>query len=351
MVIALRKVPEEVEKEILKRLLAGDTYRKIAKDFNVSLATVYRIAEDARRRAPDFDELRKLSITFKKADSNVFDAIRGSSLLDELNQLGASLNELEDWIRLFEKLSSEELEPPDFVECALRLSRLEQETGIAYEEVAKDFEEKLNQVAELEARKYDLEIEVSRLEDQLTKAEEDVAKHERLKKLGLDKLDTLAKFIDDYEALEFNIREVQTLAACKRSLNKMNIKPDKLEKYLTAKGPLDAQISNLKREAKTLKAQVDGLERRNKGLIEKNSALMSLSKILADRKIYIPCKNCGVGLPIPLDTQENHQHMLENRRFYSLRCPRCGFPNQFTPQDVLVHIGWILLPKDENISE
>jgi len=157
----LRKISREVENKIFRLWLGGYTYREISlKCGGVSLATISKVIELARKRAPDIDELRDLNVALKKGDRSVYDAVRGGILLDKVNQLGVGLEDLEDYVKTAERISSgKEVEAERFVESAVGLIRLEAETGKAYGDVIKDFEEKLSETKKLEAKMVRLEAE------------------------------------------------------------------------------------------------------------------------------------------------------------------------------------------------
>ncbi|MFQ6081643.1 MAG: hypothetical protein ACE5OW_08255, partial [Candidatus Bathyarchaeia archaeon] len=157
----MRKIPRSVEKEILRRWLEGYTQRQAAREFRVGLATVNRVINDARKRTPDLDELRGLNVMLRKGDSSVVDAIRGARLLDGVNELGVSLDGLESFIKLSERISSERgVEAERFVEASMRLTGLEAKTGKNYEEIVKDFEGKVSEVKRLDGQKGELQKEV-----------------------------------------------------------------------------------------------------------------------------------------------------------------------------------------------
>lgn len=157
----MRKISREVENKIFKLWLEGYTYREISpKCGGASLATISKVIDIARKRAPDIDELRQLNITLKGSDRSVYDAIRGSKLLEEINSLNISLDKLASYTVLAGRISSEKgVDAKTFVDSAIRLIRLEAETGKAYGDVIKDFEEKLSETEKLEAKMVRLEAE------------------------------------------------------------------------------------------------------------------------------------------------------------------------------------------------
>ena len=94
----MRRLPAEDDQEILNLLLQGVAYRKISRQRGISISSVARVAEDARKKMPDFDSLRALSVLLKKAGLSVFDATKASRLKEALNLWGISMDELGDYV-------------------------------------------------------------------------------------------------------------------------------------------------------------------------------------------------------------------------------------------------------------
>ena len=70
-----------------------------------------------------------------------------------MNELGVSLDRLESFIKLSERISSERgVETERFVNASVKLMGLEAKTGKSYEEVVKDFEERMKRIEDSEAR-------------------------------------------------------------------------------------------------------------------------------------------------------------------------------------------------------
>lgn len=361
--LRLRKISTEVENQIFRLWLGGYTYRKISLECGgVSLATISKVVDIARKRAPDIDELRQLNVALKKGDRSVYDAVRGGNLLDKVNQLGVGLEDLEDYIKTAERISSEkEVEAERFVDSTIRLIRLEAETGKAYLDVIKDFEEKLSETEKLEEKVVGLEGDIQKLtdargqlEDKLTKDKTDltqigqelkstVATKERFERLGLEKLNHLAEFIEDFEALGFNAEMVRDLAKWRESLANMGIDPNGLKRFVEEKGPLDKQLSSLKHKVGSLKSVIKSLEKQRSSLLDKNDVLSEVDRILEYKTTFLPCKDCGWSMPIKLETGKFYNSLIRERRIITLRC-RCEYLNRFDPRTLMIHMGWMLLP-------
>jgi len=124
-----------------------------------------------------------------------------------LSRLGVSLDELEGYVELLARISSERgLEAERFVNSSIRLMDLEAKTGKDYERVLGDFEEGTKQVKELEAKvkgiqeeiqglmegKAQLEGEIREAKGRLHSIHQElnriITTQERLQKLGFERV-------------------------------------------------------------------------------------------------------------------------------------------------------------------
>lgn len=92
----MRRIPLELEKEALRKILQGATYRGTSLELGISLATIDRTVENERRKVPDFDTLRALRTLMEKRGLSVFDATRACRLVEILNNWQIDLDELEN---------------------------------------------------------------------------------------------------------------------------------------------------------------------------------------------------------------------------------------------------------------
>jgi len=373
---ALRKIPRRVEKEILRRWLEGYTQRQAAREFRVGLATVNRVINDARKRTPDLDELRRLNVMLRKGDSSVVDAIRGARLLDRVSELGVNLDRLESFIKLSERISSERgVEAERFVEASMGLMGLEAKTGKSYEEVVKDFEERMKRIEDLEAkaksvqeenrklmeRKAQLEGEIREAKERRSVALQElnniITTQERLQKLGLEKVSDLARFVEDFQLLGFDANTVRKLADWRRSLAEMGVEPDKLGDYIRERGTLKKQISELEKERRRVGGIVKKLKREHRRLFEETTLLQAevlklskLGKVVKLGKIVIPCRVCGRdGVFVNLRTASEYRGMMSSGGVLQYRCFNCGQWSVYTPWEILTQVGLLAAP--EQIKE
>jgi len=346
----------EVKAKALRLWLNGLTYRLINEKTGVSLGAMNELVNEARKKAPDIDDLRQLNIALQKSDASVLDAVRGAKLLDKINVLGVSLERLGGFVNIVDKISSEHnVEADKFIGLAIRLTELETKTGKTFHEIVREFEDKQARVKELDLKVKELDGQRVKMQGELSQAREKLSKtleelkrttgcQDRLQRLGLEKTATLSEFIEDYELLGFSPKEVQRLAGWRKGLTKLGIDPDGLERFIDEKGPLEVQRSKLKRDVEALGMEVNMLEKRKKALLNENSSLSTVSLILKTGKATLPCKRCNWLIPVALGNKFSYQTMIEKGLGVNVWCPRCGWQNWFDPREVMASIGWIILP-------
>ena len=354
----MRRLLGEDEQEILNLLLQGVAYRKISRQRDTGISTVARVAEDARKKTPDFDSLRGLSVLLNKAGLSVFDATRASRLMEALSMWGISVDELGDYVRVNEKFLKEKTLSEDFLFYAMKLAQLEQAYGRTYQEVVEDFEKKGKEAAEAEEKKHILEneslvlkAELSETRERLAELKSEIEKATTVRKglaeIGLHKLDQLVRFIQDFESLGFDAKQVKRLVMWYRGLQKLHIDPDELDKYIAERGPLENQNNSLRLANERIEADVDAHAIRRATFVVENFVLQAVDLILKTGILTMRCKSCGHPLPIGLPTQEFFWDLTNTGQVLSFQCQSCGMPQVFTPWEIAFHIAWVILPTNQ----
>jgi hypothetical protein len=356
-----RKIPSATRGRAFRLWLRGESYRRICAETGMSLGALSAHVNELRRKAPDLDQLRELNVVLRRGGSTVFDAVRGGRLLDRAGRLGVSLDELESYLRLTERISPEKgAEAERFVESALKLMKLEGETGKTHGQITKDFEEKRSEIKRLGEERDGLEEEIRELKEELTKTERGLSSkvqelksvletEERLERLGLEKLAHLAKFVEDYEALGFSAQQVQRLAEWRKSLAEMGIDPDKLGQYIKERGSLEKQISRLRREeiarrrkVKQLKGEHLRLWGQTTSLRDKVSKLFDLEFALKEGRLTLPCKICRMqGVSMDLASVEN---AIVKGSWCSGVCVFCGHWSSYSAWEAAWFVAQLVLP-------
>ena len=180
----------------------------------------------------------------------------------------------------------------------------------------------------------------------------------KLKRLGLEKVAKLAEFIEDYEALDFNVEETKKLAKLMKELKTIGIEPDKIGDYIRKRGSLEDQIAELSKGKSAseetlgeLKRKVEELEAVKDKLLGNNDALFILGKRLESGKVIVPCSFCGLLISIEIPTKEAYEDAVKQDIIYGGMCNNCGNQNWMHPRDFVFNLEWIALPTTENMSQ
>jgi len=363
-----REIHKAVKDQALRLWLNGESYRRICAETGMSLGALSAYINELRKESPDLDQLRELSAILNKNNLSIFDAVRGSKLLEKLNQLGVSLEDLDSYVKLAQRISHEKgVGAEGFVESAMKLIDLEGLTGKTYEELVEDLEERKRQVEELEARAKGVQLEIQKLterkaqlEGEISEAERKlsqisqelnraVSAQERLRKLGVERVASLAEFIGDCEALGFNAQEVQNLAAWRKSLAEMGIDPDRLGDFIKRRGSLERQLNNLAREKSSREREVKQLREEYMRLWSQVNALRgdisrlsSLSYALRWGKITLPCKFCRMqGVSIDMSSVES---AIMSGLLCSGACIFCRQWSTYSAWEVAWFVAQLVLP-------
>lgn len=247
--------------------------------------------------ACNLDSLRELNAILQKSAVAVADAIRACSVLPRLDELGIGINELAQYVGLSKKLAEEYgIDVAEFVEAAIRLSKLETETGKSREELLKEFEKKALQLKELEGK-------IRVLRDELKDARKQ--------------------------------REISRLC---EQLKAIGIKPSRLEEFIARKGSLEKQISMPEEELKQGKARLKVLAKMERDLQRRVDDIQRIGRILQSRVSSFACPHCGWATLREVRRFEV-QMALSSRQLLTVACQRCGAPNKYDPQVLLFNLG------------
>lgn len=356
-----RKIPTAIKELALRLWLQGYAYREIRDKTKMSLGAINQMVAEVRNQIPDIEELRQVNIMLRKSDSNVYDAARGARLLDVLNEWGVGLDTLHSYIELSDRISSERgVEAERFIENSVKLMGLEAETGRSYEEVVKEFEESIKRAKSVQEenrklveRKAQVEVEIREAGERLSSTRQELTKAvstwERLKKIGLEKISSLAQFIEDFELLRFDVNTVRKLASWRKSLADMQIDPDKLEGFIKKKGSLYKHISSLERkksarelEVNQLKGERTRLRSQVTSLIDDVGRLSGLGYAVKEGKLTLPCKVCKM-LGVPVGVTEMESAITKGLECYG-QCIFCGQWSSYPGVEVAWYLAQHVLP-------
>lgn len=259
--------------QILSLYLQGLSQSDVAKRLGIAQSTVSlevsRFIEEAKASLEDafkkygikeqLASLHYVAGQALKAGLTIPRCLKALSLMERLEGLGRSLNELDGMFKLYDRAGGD----PTVLEGGVRLLKLESEAGKPYPELLKDYEHKVSEVEELNRRLIKLKEALLKTEAELkdvqrrlltTTQELKASLHakDRLAKLGLERVNELAKFIEDYEALGFDAVQVKALAEWREVLVNMGIDPKDASKIKELQN-LASQLEKIERIVLPLK--------------------------------------------------------------------------------------------------
>jgi hypothetical protein len=176
----MRPTPDSVKEEVLRLWFEGETYRQIAAREGLSLGVISKIVEEYRQKTSDIDELRRLYTALKQVQASLPDALRGAQFLQNLDESGFDSKYLPQCLDFIKRAGEG---APELAVAGTRLIQLEKNAGKTYEQLLKEFSERMNAEAELSGRVKGLEDKELKLRtsilhlEKLTALQETIAKH------------------------------------------------------------------------------------------------------------------------------------------------------------------------------
>ena len=358
-----RSIPTVIKDRAFQLWLQGASYREIRDETRLSLGAISSLITSNRAITPDLDQLKALHTILTQHNSTVFEAIRGGRLLDRLNHLDVNLPDLEAYIQFCERISQER-GTTEWLNAARTLQQLVTETGKSYHDVIADYQDQHTRTQHLQERETslsatirDAEQELSRVKQKLIDTRRDLERQieasERLQRLGIEKTNSLAAFINEYEHLGFDSDEVKQIADWRSKLTVLNIDLDTLREFLDRYGPLNQQLDTLNRQINTAKRRLSNLQSENKHMLKRVSTLQenynlpALLALIEDRTITLTCQHCGsysvrIVLPSLLATEE----AMNAKKLARGWCPRCSQWSLFTPWAIVWTIARMAWPSN-----
>ena len=296
-----RKFEEQDRSKIVQLWLQNMNYRQIAQQTKASLGTISAEIEKARKAEPDLDSLRELNATLKKSGVALADAIRACPILLRLDELGVGVNQLSQYVELSRKLAGEHgVDPAELVESAIKLSRIEAETGKSWKDVLNEFEEKAVQLK------------------------------------GLDnKVQALRNELQDAQ------KQREILQLCEQ-LKATGVDPWRLKEFINRRGPLEKQLRTLEEEINQGKARLSILAKMEKDLQRRADDILRIEHILQSRMSSFACPHCGGVTWREIRRFEVSQCLAMGQPII-IPCQKCMTPNTYNPYEVLARLGFEVL--------
>lgn len=205
----------------LKLFLQGLSQSEIAHRTGISLPTISRVVDEFERYvelnglekaaarygiAETVQELHSLSALLSKTELSIAEAAEGATIVETFNEMGIDASDRHHLIKALRHI-----EEPRTLQVVVELASLEEETGMTYEEILKEYrqldndvEKKRQEIHALEERKMTLEKKVANAEaearaadKQRSQAVEELRRTLKEKQLTIDKFNQLYSLVED----------------------------------------------------------------------------------------------------------------------------------------------------------
>jgi len=235
--VTVKLSPHKVAK-IIRLYFSGLAQMKIAKKAGVDQSCVSIYATRFKERVSEigllaagkeftvFDEvsaLRSLSMELSKAKLTVDEAKEGLRIMRIFMKLGISSGKHAALVKV-----CKEVDNPDFIHAALKLSKIEDESHKSYEEAIAEFEEVTSVLPTLKKQVESTKAELNAVNESVGKRKQELASLEaQLTQLQKEAQATISKlkkdFADNMKQLSVKQAEVEQVARLKADLYKSGL--------------------------------------------------------------------------------------------------------------------------------
>ena len=140
--------------KVIKLFLTGLSYDEIAQQVGIAKGSVVNIVDEFREgiiplplgMTEYVDELRKLVVDTKKHDTSVAQLKSYAKLHARIQEMGVDDEHVDLWLDICQGIASEGANNSQFVSAALELAAKKAETGLSYQELLDDYEDKTKAV-------------------------------------------------------------------------------------------------------------------------------------------------------------------------------------------------------------
>jgi transcriptional regulator with XRE-family HTH domain len=159
----VRDITPEARRSVLELWMGGLNYREISDRIGVSGGAISNIITDARRAAPDIDDLRKLNLVLKRLGMSPEDALRGTTFLEKLDHLQISTDTLDSSVSFYTRYGAE---TPQILAGGQRLRKLEETQGKPYEKIVAEADEATGRLNSMKEQIRQFEPRLNHLKNQ-----------------------------------------------------------------------------------------------------------------------------------------------------------------------------------------
>ena len=240
--------------------IAGYTYEKISDKTGMSTGAISNLINEWKKKIPGLEELHDISRTLKKRGAGLLEVLRGAKILDLVNDLGVSLEEIPQCLELFHAVEGR---PPEIAAAGLHLLELEKKTGFSFPDLIEEYLKKVEKLAKTEKSLKALKAKKKAVRDNLSDLKKLEELDEKFRELGLTpkKVEKLMASALSMEELGFTPKIAEVLAS---ELKEVGLEPRKaareIARLVKKHRGLETAVSKLSRTAGQIKTQITGLQ-------------------------------------------------------------------------------------------
>ncbi len=241
--------------EVVSLFFKGLSYDEIAQRTGVSKGAVVNIVGELRSghfpavaRSEEVDVLREAAVALRKLSLDPFRAVVGLEFYHRLTELGVDPKDLGTYISMCHELSPDEVPTEGFVQAALRLHRLKEESGHDYRDIAAEAEQLARTIAKLRKETPRLQAELRRVDEATTTRREELVALQRQKEQRQQAVVALSK---ELEAKE------ESVAVTDRALKVLH---SQMEAGQAELATVNAELASLRRTIRVRRQELKKLE-------------------------------------------------------------------------------------------
>jgi transposase-like protein/regulator of replication initiation timing len=275
-----RPISPQKKREIIRLWLVGRlTYEEIRERTGVSVGTISGTIKEFKKKANEMsleeaarifgvkDEvsaLLDLSNDLKRNGLTLYEARQGVALLKDMASLGITEENIKPLLELCRRVSQPNCQPAKYISSALRLLRLEKETGMDYKKLLEDYEDKLAERAGFLEEIEKLKVQIVRLMDDIGKLEVEKSRLEgelERFKLTLNEAETIAKLKAEFKLYGIELEDLNSLRRVIGEVKGLNCDPKAIVEIIAQIGSLAKCVEELEKTKRSLMAEIDNLRK------------------------------------------------------------------------------------------
>jgi transposase-like protein len=269
-----RQISNAKKAEILALYLRGFSRDDVAKKAGVSSGTASSTVSEFNEEAdssslPDasakygvwetIEALRDVSVELRKAGVTVKEARLGAELLVKASRMGVTLEKFEGFVQFCQKITPEGYPIEDLILAAMKLSNLEDETGLDAGSIVSDYEAKVSESKELETRVQSLASEVKRFAYEKARLDAELNEFLQQHQLTLARVDHVLGIEEALRRNDIEIEKTEALFRFLSAVEKLGGDPKKAVKYMAETGFAEQAMEDLRQRKAGLENQIIGL--------------------------------------------------------------------------------------------